>query len=84
MKAIHKYFVANFAESIVIPCNYIFRAAAIQKGKMCVWAEVDPNSQDCVRRIVIKSTGSEIKDGSNYISTVFDDMYVWHLYEEVK
>jgi hypothetical protein len=56
---------------------------AIQDGKLCLWASVDPERNPSTIRIFIVGTGHPIPaDANNYVGTVQDRMFIWHVYTE--
>ncbi len=53
----------------------------IQNKEFCLWLEVDIEEELVDRRFVIYGTGHTILGNSKYIQSIFDDIFVWHLYE---
>ena len=87
MRTVHKYEIDpqdNFG--IEIPERGIIIAVAMQNGRMYAW--VDGDNEDCYVRIPIYvfGTGHEIDSELQieFISTVFDGPYIWHVYHGAK
>lgn len=57
----------------------------VQDGKYCLWAEVDSEKPKRTRAFQIVGTGNEMPpdriEGENYIGTVQNEHFVWHLFE---
>jgi len=70
-----------------MPRGAIIRRAAMQGGKITLWAEVAPDPVDGPhteyeqRYFIIIPTGIHWYSDLTYIDTVFDGEYVWHIYE---
>lgn len=50
-----------------------------QRGKLCLWAEVIPSIGEKVV-IQVLGTGYGVPDNYEYIGTVMDGNFVWHIY----
>lgn len=80
MKTVYKYTTGI----VNMPKGAIVRKAAMQDGQVQLWAEVDTDNPLEQRHFVSYGTGWEIEeDNICYIDTVFDGIYVWHVYEVV-
>jgi hypothetical protein len=63
--------------------------AGLQDDKLNMWVmhpfeETSSPNEDVkveCRRFVIASTGQEIVDGAEHVSTIIDNPFVWHLLE---
>ena len=59
---------------------------AMQSRKPCVWFEVSetarPESQNT--RMMISGTGEVVPDNAEYIGSVHDEQFVWHVWHEVE
>lgn len=57
------------------------RHIAFQQGKICLWIEVDTESESkkVVRRFMVFGTGHPIPEKVCWVGTTQD---VWHVYEE--
>lgn len=79
MKTIYKY----PAGILNLPKGAIVRKAGMQGGVVTLWVEVDTDNPLEERHFVSYGTGWEISEDRSlcYIDTVFDGIYVWHVYE---
>lgn len=61
----------------------ILSAGQQGRGNVVVWAEVEPEAETVDRLIDIWSTGNDIlpHDPGEFIGTVQDSPFVWHLYD---
>ena len=81
MKTIYKYPTG----SIQIPKGARVLTAGCQSGEFYIWAEVDTEAPLEDRKFVVYGTGWEIsEDKLSYVSTVFEHVFVWHVYEVLK
>lgn len=50
---------------------------------ICIWALVEPIAPSVRRRLAVRGTGQPIpaEQLGNYIGTVFDQNFVWHVFE---
>ena len=73
---------------IELPENSTFLKVAMQHGKVTFWFEVDPKAAITTRSFAIVPTGSHVPqaiDGrAEFLETVFDGIFVWHMYEGVE
>ena len=54
---------------------------AVQDGKICLWAEVVPDSPKWKRTFFCRGTGQTVPIGADRIGTVaLEDGYVFHFY----
>lgn len=56
---------------------------AIQHGKLCLWAMLDPLATRVSRRFLVCATGEAIPSSTSYLGTVLESVYVWHVFERV-
>ena len=61
---------------------------AMQMGAPTIWAIVDPNADRELRNFFVVGTGLELPAPGGtlltkdyYVGTVFDESYVWHIFE---
>lgn len=55
---------------------------AEQHGQVTLWVRVDPTADKVKRVFVIVGTGNPFEsEGLQYIGTVFDRSFVWHVHE---
>jgi hypothetical protein len=61
-------------------------AAGVDRNDaLCMWAEISGESS--VERTLyytVVGTGEELRDDSQFVATVFDFPYVWHVYRVFK
>lgn len=76
------------AEDKLFPVGAKFLSAIIQYGRIVVYAAVDENAELEYRRIFSIGTGWEMEDNFldnvEFIGTVKQDPYVWHVFVENK
>ena len=55
-----------------------------QHGTLCLWALVEPDAAQEIRRIQIVGTGLIYEGGGDYIGTAFTQggSLVWHVFDE--
>lgn len=89
MRVIHKFALPNGpldVNIVKLPQGAIVRRVASQRGRLYLWAEVDPDARPIERVFHVYGTGWPITDGDEYIgtATIADDYafeFVWHVYE---
>jgi len=81
MKRIYKYNLKlQETQSIKAPITKVL-CVQMQHNELVLWAEVDTDKVNKELLVVIVGTGHEIpKYAEQYISTVQDGSYVWHIY----
>ena len=59
------------------------RAVGMQNHQIHVWAEtpIKANPLTVTRTFRVVATGSDLPDPGNYVGTVFDGPWVWHVCE---
>lgn len=50
-------------------------------GKLCVWMEVETLNSSIPKTIYVIGTGHLVPPHSNYLASIVDGSFVWHLYE---
>lgn len=84
MKCIYKYEAGK--GSIEVPNGWKPLTAQVQRGVMCLWAEVDTANALVNKRVVVCGTGPgngfHRTAGLTYVGTTQDGDYVWHVYAE--
>ncbi len=91
MKQIWKYSIDDkdwAGATILMPIGSTVLTAQIQRGVICIWAEVDPKKEQSERMFEIVGTGHTLREDMGterkYISTVQDIRgLVWHIYERL-
>ena len=86
MKTIYKYpLVLSAKQTITVPEGAVFRCVGMQGEFAVLWAEVDTDANQRYRDIEIFGTGQPIPQdmgvSRQYIGTVFERSFVWHVYE---
>ena len=70
---------------LAMPANAKILTAQLRDKRICLWVLYSPSNAVQVRKFMIIGTGKEIKHKDikkeNYISTVQDGKYVWHVFE---
>ncbi|WP_020403778.1 DUF7352 domain-containing protein [Gracilimonas tropica] len=81
MKVIYKYKVQP---SVMIREGAEILKIAYQNGELYLWAMVDSEADEEERNFCIVGTGNKLsskaKNGT-YLETVFQQGYVWHIFE---
>ena len=86
MKKIYKYQLRGVPDSnykLEMPLGAKIVHIGIQLNILCLWVEVDPDEKSTFRYFRIYGTGHKISANALYLGTVFDEPYVWHVYEEL-
>jgi len=87
MQTIYKYILDSWLvgqpQTVNMKKSAKILSSAMQNDKLCIWAIVDTESPDEQRSFIIIGTGHNLASSFklNYISTVQDSPYVWHLFE---
>lgn len=82
MKKVWKYHLRERDRCIDVPYGAVFRAVRLHPiDGAWLWFEVDPSANTEQREFRVFGTGHEIPDDAVYIATLFQDPFVWHLYE---
>lgn len=87
MKTIHKFALQPGINDISMPQRAIILHVGVQRGTVCVWAQVDvsPDTLFETRRMVLYGTGHALADNpGTYIGTVMvlNAELVFHAYLE--
>lgn len=85
MRTIWKFtFKLNSVVEVQMPDRARVIHVGEQNGLLCLWAMVDTENQLTARRFRIFGTGhplsTDVKE-SHFIGTVFQSIYVWHVFE---
>lgn len=73
--------------AVTMPANAEILAAQMQGSAPCLWALVDPDAPMETRLFAIVGTGHPATDRvlfENYIATVQDGPFVWHIFEVLR
>ena len=84
-KRIWKYELPDPTCYVSIPNGAVLLKAAVQRGKVCVWALVDPDAVPIGREFITVGTGhsfpDHITEQLTYVDTVFfDNGLVFHVF----
>ena len=76
--------------TVQMPPGSVVRSCAMQHGKRTLWAECTteegkypPGAPSVCRSFYVLATGEVFPDGANYIGTIYDGNYVWHIAEKL-
>lgn len=78
-----KFEITDPETPVPMPYGAVVLSVGVQRGKVCLWAMVDPNSPSVVRRFVIVGTGHPVPGHGRFIGTVLlhhGDL-VFHVWE---
>ena len=78
-RSIYKYSLTDGVVSM--PKNARILKVGMQDDIPCLWASVDPYAEREHREFTTLGTGSLIPDRWEYVGTIFDRQYVWHVFE---
>lgn len=81
MNIVYKYPIKFGLNSLHLPVGAQFLHFAGGHGSFMAWFEVDASAESNVRNFKIFGTGHHLENVLNYLSTVIDEGFVWHLYE---
>lgn len=87
MKTIYKYELKiTDSQEVFMPFESVILSAQVQNGKLCLWAEVFPETRlgTVTRTILIYGTGNPIDEEEKvFIDTAQHNGYVWHIFEKL-
>jgi hypothetical protein len=84
MNTVYKY-PLELAElqSIKLPYRAeVLKVAHDAGGQLCIWAQVDTTLPTVSTLITISGTGSPVPAKHEFLDTVFDGQFVWHVWME--
>lgn len=71
--------------TIMLPKNGRILKVGMQGDRVCFWVMFNhPEREVEARCFYVIGTNQIVPDGLNYLDTVFDGDYVWHIFEEKK
>lgn len=80
MKTIYKYKLGE----LLLPAGAKVLTAGKQNDEFYIWAEIDTEQTPEHRTFAVYGTGWDMPEENRcYIATVFDNGFVWHVYEVV-
>ena len=84
-KQIHKFPLRFQTEpqSILMPKNAKIVKVAIQGTTICLWASVRPDVEKETRTFNIVPTGVWYDSDEQYLDSVLDGQFVWHIFEVI-
>ena len=72
-------------QAITMPKGAKLLTVQTQQDTICIWAIVSPAAPQETRVFIIVGTGDDLDDGTGeYLGTVQQGPYVWHLFEEIR
>jgi len=75
-------YLTNNIQTLQLPESAKVLAFQIQDGDMCIWVLMNPERTRITRLFRVISTGNALHDEPmEYIGTVQQPPYVWHLFE---
>ena len=82
MKTIYKY-SAHSGAPVPMPIGAEIVSADVRDGKITIWALIDTEAETEQRRFIYVGTGFDVSEleSTQYIGTVFDGPFVWHVFE---
>ena len=75
--------LALLPTTIDIPQGSVIRHVAMQGETPCIWAEVDEEQQTTERTFRFYGTGHHVEPGWQWVGTVQQPPFVWHIFEKV-
>lgn len=84
-RVVWKYQLDRFSMSadIEVPNGSRIVHVGMQKDRITLWIELDPNSKDLIkRRFYAIGTGHPVGEWLQHIGTTQDGAFVWHVYAE--
>lgn len=84
MRKIFKYHARVGHFSVKMPTGAEVLSIQVQDGNFVMWARVDESEPPTTRRFALIETGLDLEHAArwNYIGTIQDDQFVWHLLAE--
>lgn len=71
-------------QKIVMPRGAMVLHVGMQNGRICLWAQVNPDDEPMERRFIIHGTCHENLPEATpltHIATVMDGSFVWHVFD---
>jgi hypothetical protein len=81
---IWKYVITDSdGEQFAMPFGAIFRHIDIDPDRKgpALWFQVDPDRARETRTFAVFATGEQVPVDFEYVGTVKDDRYIWHIFE---
>lgn len=86
MRTVHKYpLVLQDFQTIKVPqLSKVLKVGHDAAGQLCLWAQVNTDNVKEDLRIHIRGTGHPAPEHADFIDTVFDEQFVWHIWQEIR
>ena len=68
-------------QRVDMPQGAKVRHTGMQNGRITIWADVNADQAPETRRFIVRGTGHDIREGAEFVGTVMDGPFVWHLFE---
>lgn len=82
MKTVYKYPISyDDVFKLELPVNAKVIHIAMQHGSPCMWVQLDLEMTRALRSFVVVGTGQRVPANSEYVGSVMDGIFVWHIYE---
>ena len=84
MEVIYKYplQIMSGIQTVELPDKSKLLSAQMQGSSLCLWARVNPKFAKINRHFRVIGTGQEFNSvGLEYVATIQDAPFVWHLFE---
>jgi hypothetical protein len=84
MATIYKYVMPTPGGSEVhqMPAGAVPLSVQMQDGRVCLWAQVEPEVESIEARFHTIGTGWDIPEKASHLGTVQAGGFVWHVYRE--
>lgn len=80
MREVWKYRLELGINHLLMPRGALPLTAQIQHTSITLWAEVDPTVKREQVTVDVVGTGHPVPDGTQYLATVQQPPFVWHVY----
>lgn len=81
MRTVYKYEL-NYEGKVELPLIHKILKWAALDNQIFLWVEVDTKITCTIKKeFTIVGTGWDIEGYNQYVDTVFDKSFVWHIYE---
>ncbi len=87
MRTIYKYAfgIIDGDQTVVMPDAWRLVHVAMQRDKLCLWADVETSAAPEPQKFQVVGTGHEIpSDGWRCIGSDLHGQFVWHLIHKIK
>ncbi len=85
MKKIYKYSLPKHGLNVIrMPKDSAILHVGAQGQMLCMWAPVNEDCELSFRSFYVVATGESVDDDLQYIGTIQEGSFVWHVFELVK